>query len=69
MTTGPGTIGTIRIGARRSPLARAQADQVAASLAALGVPSEFVGITTAGDLDGRALVNAFDPAFVNLSTY
>ena len=55
MTIGPGTIGPIRIGARRSPLARAQADQVAASLAALGVPSEFVGITTAGDLDGRAL--------------
>ena len=52
---GSRVIGPIRIGARRSPLARAQADQVAASLAALGVPSEFVGITTAGDLDGRAL--------------
>ncbi len=45
----------LRIGARRSPLARAQADHVAALLAASGVRSEFVGITTVGDVDGRAL--------------
>jgi hydroxymethylbilane synthase len=45
----------IRIGARRSPLARAQADLVSSLLAAAGVPSEFVGITTVGDVDGRAL--------------
>ena len=44
-----------RRGARRSPLARAQADLVAALLAAAGVESEFVGITTRGDVDGRAL--------------
>jgi hydroxymethylbilane synthase len=45
----------IRIGARKSPLARAQADQVAGLLAAAGVASEFVGITTAGDVDPRQL--------------
>ncbi|HEU5486521.1 MAG TPA: hydroxymethylbilane synthase [Microlunatus sp.] len=46
---------TIRIGARTSPLARAQADQVAASLRARGVDTEFVGITTTGDVDQRSL--------------
>ncbi len=49
------TLDPIRIGARRSPLARAQADHVAALLGAAGVPSVFVGITTVGDVDGRAL--------------
>jgi hydroxymethylbilane synthase len=47
--------GAIRLGARRSPLARAQADQVAAMLAANGVESVFVGITTRGDVDHRQL--------------
>ena len=45
----------VRLGARRSPLARAQVDLVAALLAAHGVESTFVGITTAGDVDRRAL--------------
>lgn len=45
----------VRIGARTSPLARAQADQVAAQLTALGCRTEFVGITTTGDVDRRHL--------------
>ena len=45
----------IRIGARTSPLARAQADQVAGWLQARGWRTEFVGITTTGDVDQRAL--------------
>lgn len=45
----------IRIGARRSPLARAQADHVAGLLAARGIASVIVGITTAGDRDYRRL--------------
>jgi hydroxymethylbilane synthase len=45
----------IRLGARRSPLARAQVDLVAALLAERGVPATFVGITTTGDVDRRQL--------------
>jgi hydroxymethylbilane synthase len=45
----------IRLGARRSALARAQANLVAAALAADGTDSSFVGITTAGDVDQRHL--------------
>ena len=45
----------VRLGARRSSLARAQTDQVAAALATGGVDSSFVGITTAGDVDQRHL--------------
>lgn len=45
----------LRIGARTSPLARTQADWVAARLEALGVDCEFVGVTTAGDVDQREL--------------
>ena len=45
----------IRLGARRSALARAQANQVAAALAADGIESSFVGITTSGDSDQRHL--------------
>jgi hydroxymethylbilane synthase len=45
----------IRLGARRSALARAQANQVAAALAVDGTDSSFVGITTAGDVDQRHL--------------
>jgi hydroxymethylbilane synthase len=45
----------IRLGARKSALARAQANQVAAALAAGGIPSSFTGITTAGDTDQRNL--------------
>ena len=45
----------LRIGARRSPLARAQADAVALLLAQRGVRSSFVGITTTGDIDSRQL--------------
>lgn len=45
----------LRLGARTSPLARAQVDLVAALLAARGVGSTFVGVTTTGDLDPRLL--------------
>ena len=45
----------IRIGARKSPLARAQVDEVAAQLARHGMRSTFIGITTAGDVDSRQL--------------
>jgi hydroxymethylbilane synthase len=45
----------IRLGARKSALARAQANQVAAALAVGGIDSSFVGITTAGDADQRHL--------------
>jgi len=45
----------IRLGARRSALARAQANQVAAALAIDGIDSSFVGVTTAGDIDQRHL--------------
>ena len=53
---GPAIAGeTVRIGARTSPLAKAQADQVAALLQARGFATEFVGITTTGDVDQRSL--------------
>ena len=45
----------IRLGARTSALARAQANEVATALAAGGIEASFVGITTAGDLDQRQL--------------
>ncbi|HWJ51810.1 MAG TPA: hydroxymethylbilane synthase [Propionibacteriaceae bacterium] len=45
----------IRLGARTSPLARAQVALVSAALAERGVPSTFVGVTTRGDVDGRPL--------------
>lgn len=50
-----GPTGPIRLGARTSPLARAQADQVARSLTERGHVCEFVGITTTGDVDQRSL--------------
>jgi hydroxymethylbilane synthase len=46
---------SIRLGARTSALARAQAGQVATALAAARVDTTFVGITTTGDLDQRQL--------------
>jgi hydroxymethylbilane synthase len=45
----------IRLGARTSPLARAQVALVSAALDARGVRSRFVGVTTRGDVDGRPL--------------
>lgn len=45
----------IRLGARTSALARAQANEVATALAAGGIEVSFVGITTTGDLDQRQL--------------
>lgn len=45
----------LRLGARTSPLARAQVDLVAALLAAQGVGSTFVGVSTIGDVDPRLL--------------
>jgi hydroxymethylbilane synthase len=46
---------SIRLGARTSALARAQAGQVATTLAAASVDTTFVGITTTGDLAQRQL--------------
>src|SRR6185295_782972 len=43
----------VRLGARRSSLARAQADQIAAALSTNDIESSFVGITTTGDVDQR----------------
>jgi hydroxymethylbilane synthase len=43
----------LRIGARTSPLSRAQVDLVVTMLAERGVPSTVVGITTTGDQDQR----------------
>ncbi|HEY5822473.1 MAG TPA: hydroxymethylbilane synthase [Propionibacteriaceae bacterium] len=45
----------IRLGARTSPLARAQVDLVAGLLAELGIAATFVGVTTTGDVDKRHL--------------
>lgn len=45
----------LRLGARTSPLARAQVDLVAGLLTDRGVESSFVGVTTTGDLDPRLL--------------
>ena len=45
----------LRLGARTSPLARAQVDLVAGLLAEHGVGSTFVGVTTQGDVDQRLL--------------
>lgn len=42
---------TLRIGTRRSPLALAQATEVAGRLRANGVDTEIVGMTTSGDRD------------------
>jgi hydroxymethylbilane synthase len=48
-------IPVLRLGARTSPLARAQVDLVAGLLAERGVESTFVGVTTRGDVDRRHL--------------
>ncbi|MEA5155142.1 hydroxymethylbilane synthase [Raineyella sp.] len=45
----------VRVGARRSALARTQAEWVAARLAELGATTEFVGVVTTGDTDRRHL--------------
>jgi hydroxymethylbilane synthase len=45
----------LRIGARTSPLARAQAELIATALAERGVSSTYVGVTTTGDTDRRQL--------------
>jgi hydroxymethylbilane synthase len=45
----------LRLGARTSPLARAQVDAVAALLAERGVATRYVGVTTRGDVDQRLL--------------
>jgi hydroxymethylbilane synthase len=54
VSTGP-VVPVLRLGARTSPLARAQVDLVAALLAERGVGSTFVGVTTRGDVDRRNL--------------
>ena len=51
----PADSALLRIGARTSPLARVQAEHVAQLLADRGVRSVFVGVTTTGDVDPRAL--------------
>lgn len=49
---------TMRIGTRRSPLARQQAGEVARRLEArLGQPVELVEVTTRGDVDGSPLAS------------
>ena len=48
-------IPVLRLGARTSPLARAQVDLVAGLLAERGVRATFVGVTTRGDVDRRQL--------------
>ena len=53
-SSGP-AVGSLRLGARTSPLARAQVDLVAGLLNDLGVGSSFVGVTTTGDVDARLL--------------
>lgn len=53
--SGPTGPGRIRIGARRSPLAVAQAEWVAARLRDLGAETELIGIDTRGDVDRRHL--------------
>lgn len=45
----------LRLGARTSPLARAQVEVVAGLLAERGVGASFVGVTTRGDVDQRLL--------------
>lgn len=45
----------IKIGARSSPLARAQAGLIASALAEQGIDTEFVPISTRGDVDRREL--------------
>lgn len=45
----------LRLGARTSPLARAQVDAVSALLAARGIATRYVGVTTRGDVDQRLL--------------
>jgi hydroxymethylbilane synthase len=45
----------LRLGARTSPLARAQVELVGAALSARDVPWTFVGVTTQGDVDRRHL--------------
>ncbi len=45
----------LRLGARTSPLARAQVEAVAAVLAARGIATRYVGVTTRGDVDQRLL--------------
>ena len=45
----------LRLGARTSPLARAQVELVGAALTARDVPWTFVGVTTQGDVDRRHL--------------
>ena len=55
MTGGTGRAGPLRIGSRRSPLARAQTDKVSSMLAAHGIASTFVPIVTTGDVDRREL--------------
>lgn len=56
--SGPGAPGSgisVRIGARRSPLAVAQAEWVRGRLEELGATCELVGIDTLGDTDRRHL--------------
>jgi hydroxymethylbilane synthase len=50
-----GVTAPLRLGARTSPLARAQVELVGAALSAHGVPWTFVGVTTRGDVDRRQL--------------
>ncbi|SDB80237.1 hydroxymethylbilane synthase [Raineyella antarctica] len=54
-TAGIGTGLHVRVGARRSALARTQAEWIAARLQELGATTEMVGVVTTGDTDRRHL--------------
>ena len=53
----------LRLGARTSPLARAQVDLVAAMLAERGARSTFVGVTTAALRGARTTVPPYPKCF------
>lgn len=55
MSVRTGRAGPLRIGSRRSPLARTQTDKVASMLAGHGIATTFVPIVTTGDTDRREL--------------
>ncbi len=49
----------LRVGARTSPLSRWQAERVRSLLHAAGLATEFVGVTTTGDLDRATPLGRF----------
>jgi len=69
ISQGPVTIGVpVRIGARTSPLARAQAELVADALRSRGAAVDLVGITTRGDTDRRSFTEIAADAGAGVGT-